>query len=657
MSTNMATGMELESNLPQTLVRTMSDRLEVSTFDHWRNSDDAVSISSSLATPATYDEQRSVWRRPGSQKDLESAINQYLQQNKHEFNSKWSTWQGVLEQLDNAATIYYEKARGNPARATIRKGETLSRNLIPLLESIPNDNGLGLLKGGLLVIFNAVKRRSEACEKVFHCFKLIPETIARVHSSERLFPHEKGVKACIDDFYSILTVSIPRLIRILNRKESETRVIRMGKLLLGDQVKDVDACIQSVNEAVRKLNEYVHNLERSRDAQTAKTTDKIHSNLSVVRSEVSEIRQDLKSLIGGLNEPLEAIRERYATIRESQIKEITDEATMAILNGLYRMLAERRRTKDPDNEGTIPQALWQTPPPLPRAQTIGTGESSTTQSSLEGLLETLVGEPVYLERLNDYGEIIRKRHQLSNRAFMKAAYLKSAPYFQTWLSATTSDILLVDGHDTRGRISAMSVFCAMLAQALWTIQSQSTTPLTQSIALFFACGAHTEPEDILTGPCGIVRSLIGQILVSRSGQAPDLTFINEADALLIDIQENRIDALCFLFQELLRQLPSETILYCVIDGISLYETSYLNWKDDLDYLIEVLRDLTDINQVNEAHGPIVKVLLASADKSTGVYRLVPNQKRVDLRAQNQVPTTPTERSLLGDIQRSLHPEA
>ena len=36
----------------------------------------------------------------------------------------------------------------------MRKGEAISRSLIPLLEAIPNDNGLGLLKGGLLVIFN-----------------------------------------------------------------------------------------------------------------------------------------------------------------------------------------------------------------------------------------------------------------------------------------------------------------------------------------------------------------------------------------------------------------------------------------------------------------------------------------------------------------------
>ncbi|KAI0813195.1 hypothetical protein GGR55DRAFT_561743 [Xylaria sp. FL0064] len=585
------------------------------------------------------------FHRLNCSRDLESAINHYLQHNKHEFNSKSSTWQGVLEQLDNATTIYQEKARRNPARATIRKGEAIARNLVPMLEAIPNDNGLGLLKGGLLVLFNAIKRRSDACEKVFQCFRLIPETIARVHTMEKLFPHDNGVKICVDDFYNALMLSLPQLIRILNGKESEARVVRMGKLLLGDQVKEVDTCIKPVNEAVRKLNDCIHNLERSRDARTAKTTENIYSNLNIVRSEVSEMHQDLKSLIGGLNEPLEAIRERYAAIRESQVREITDEATMAILNGLYRLIAEKCRTRDLDHEGALPG--------FSRAQTIGTVDDSIMQPSVESLLEVLGGEPVCLKSLNDHGEILRKCHQFSDRALRQAAYLKAGPEFQRWLDVTTPDILLVDGHDKRGRISAMSVFCAMLVQALWTIQKQATTPQSHITVLFFACGAHTEAEDILTGPCGILRSFIGQLLMSWPDQVPDLTFINETDGLLHHIQENRIDALCFLFQELLRQLPTESVVYCIIDGISLYETSHLAWTDSLGYVVEVLRDLIIADPMQEGLGPKVKALLVSADKSTDIYKLIPREKHVDLRAQNQAPITPTELSVLEDIQHRL----
>ena len=216
-------------------------------------------------------------------------------------------------------------------------------------------------------------------------------------------------------------------------------------------------------------------------------------------------------------------------------------------------------------------------------------------------------------------------------------------------------ILLVDGHDTRGRVSAMSVFCSMLVQALGDIQKQLAAPRTQSTVLFFTCGAHTQQEDILAGPCGIVRSLVGQLLVFWPGQALDLSFMDEADTLLSDVQENRIEALCYLFQELLRQLPSESVVYCVIDGLSTYETRYLNRKDDLGYLVEALRDLTS-DPMYEAVGPVLKVLLASADKSTDVYRLVPSEDRVDLRAQNQAPSMPTERSFPDDIQHTLQSE-
>ncbi|KAI1362584.1 hypothetical protein F5Y08DRAFT_270953 [Xylaria arbuscula] len=645
--------MELEKNLPQTLVRVMNNNVELSTYDEWRTSNGAVSISSSLATSATYDAQRSLWHHAGSQKDFEGAINDYFQHTKYEVNSKWSTWEGVLEQLDSATTIYDQKTRGNPARAMMRKGQALSRDLILLLEALPNDNGLGLLKGGLLVIFHAVKRRSEACEKVFHCFRLVPEMISRVHKLEGLFHRDKGVKARVDDFYSSLTTSIPRLIRILNRNETENRVVRVGKLILGDQVKDVNACIEPVTEALEKLDECVHSLERYRDAQTARKLDNIQSSQSFVRSNVSELRKEQKD---GFNEVIEAIREEHAAIREPQLKELADKAALMILNNLYQMGAERYRPKDLDDGGTARHAPREAFPTLPHAQTAEVRGSSAMQPTLGGLLEALGGKSVCLESEKDHAEIIRKCHQFSDKALRQAAFLKSTPRFHRWLSGTAPEVLLVDGHDTRGRISAMSVFCAMLVQALWKIQEQHATPQAQSFVLFFTCGAHIEPEDILAGPCGIVRSLIGQLLVSWPTHGPDLSFTDDVDSLLFAVQENSIDALCYLFQELLRQLPPESVVYCIIDGVSMYETSYLNRKDDMDSLVEVFRDLTSVFPIHEAPGPVIKVLLASADKSTDVYRLLPSENRVDLRAQNQVSSTPTERSLLGDIQRTLQPE-
>ncbi|GAP86571.1 hypothetical protein SAMD00023353_2001770 [Rosellinia necatrix] len=645
--------MDLEKNLPQTLVKTMGDKNEVAAFDQWRKSDAATSISPSLATPAAFDYQRSLWYQPGSREDLEGAINHYFQQNKQEFSSESTTWQGVLEELDGATAMYHEKVRGNPARATLRRGDTIARTLIPILESIPNDNGLGLLKGGLLVIFNAIKRRSDACEKVFHCFKLIPEKMAHVHRMEKSFYNEKGVKARSEDFYNALISSLPRLIRILNGNESGKRAVRMGKLLLGNQAKDVDSCVELIDEAIRKFDDYISDLNRSRDVRTARITESIHSNVNRLQDNFSETRQDVKDvklLISYVNDSFEAKRDEYAALRESHMKELKEEL-IGVVNSFYRLMAEGHRSNALGNEGGISGPSWRTPPTLSWAETIGNDDSSSTQRISEDLIEALGGESIYLNMLNDHQQIIRKYHQFSDKSLRQATYLKSSLKFRRWLMGTAPDILLVDGHETRGRVSAMSVFCAMLVQALWTIQQEPTSPKHQAITLFFTCGAHTSAEDILTGPCGILRSFIGQLLRSWPGHAPDMTFISETNGLLIDdIREDRVEALCYLFEELLGRLPPEAVVYCIIDGISFYETNHLGWSAGLNRVVSLFRELANTGPTIGGLGTKVKSLLVSADKSTDIYRLVSAEKRVDLRARNQAPNAVTEQSLLEEIQ-------
>lgn len=138
----------------------------------------------------------------------------------------------------------------------------------------------------------------------------------------------------------------------------------MGKHIIGDQVKDVDDCIEPVNEAGRKLDERVRSLERYRDAHTARTTDSIHSSVNVVRSSLLELGQDQrnrhneqKRLLNEqkdfFNERFQAIRDEYSTIQKCQIKELRDEMIMA-LNAFYRMTAELGRTRDLHNEGWHP---------------------------------------------------------------------------------------------------------------------------------------------------------------------------------------------------------------------------------------------------------------------------------------------------------------
>lgn len=91
--------------------------------------------------------------------DLRAAIERYKTEYPdndfwREFDAGTCSWQGVLGELDEAKQIYMEKGTRNPLRRGLRHGSGVARNLKPLLEGIPQDDGLGLIKGGFIIIFN-----------------------------------------------------------------------------------------------------------------------------------------------------------------------------------------------------------------------------------------------------------------------------------------------------------------------------------------------------------------------------------------------------------------------------------------------------------------------------------------------------------------------
>ena len=70
-----------------------------------------------------------------------------------DFDPETCTWQQVSEAAVYAEAEYEGKASGNHIRRVFR-GESLARNITPLLESLPENDGLGFLKGGLIIVFN-----------------------------------------------------------------------------------------------------------------------------------------------------------------------------------------------------------------------------------------------------------------------------------------------------------------------------------------------------------------------------------------------------------------------------------------------------------------------------------------------------------------------
>lgn len=63
----------------------------------------------------------------------------------------------VFNELYEAKKLYKEMGDKSRVRSLLRHGSGISRNIQPLTEGIPQDDGLGLLKGALKIIFSVRK--------------------------------------------------------------------------------------------------------------------------------------------------------------------------------------------------------------------------------------------------------------------------------------------------------------------------------------------------------------------------------------------------------------------------------------------------------------------------------------------------------------------
>lgn len=189
-------------------------------------------------------------------------------------------------------------------------------------------------------------------------------------------------------------------------------------------------------------------------------------------------------------------------------------------------------------------------PPNPWAPSIPAYISQGSSLSLPQAYDTSVSDMEYVQ--NHLPDIPAKDRQ-------RAEGLEKATQFRQWLVAPTSQLLLIhcDLQESSG-ISTFSVLCLMLAKAL------RNSPHFRPVVFF--CGRHMGEQDVNAGGPGLIGSLTEQLLCQQSFDTGLLDSNTIQNAL-----EGKLDAFCALFHSLIRHIPKETTLVCVIDGIKYYE--------------------------------------------------------------------------------------
>lgn len=255
----------------------------------------------------------------------------------------------------------------------------------------------------------------------------------------------------------------------------------------------------------------------------------------------------------------------------------------------------------------------------------------------------------------DLYNTLRQYDAFSDKAIAQAAYLSETSQFREWLQHPGPDHLLVDGHcenHTTRRTSPLSVFLASLTQSLLDRLSQPASfQGGPDIVLYFFCGQHVE-DGPLAGPQGLIRSLATQLILSWPQQSPppDVGFLSSLlPGALSEAEEDlEVDTVCRIFQAILRQLPPSSTVYCIIDGISYFETSIGGRSEDACTVVDCLQSCSSADTADGAR-PVVKTLLASANRSTEVRDIFPADRRVELRTGNFYNSVVSPTALISDL--------
>jgi hypothetical protein len=210
--------------------------------------------------------------------------------------------------------------------------------------------------------------------------------------------------------------------------------------------------------------------------------------------------------------------------------------------------------------------------------------------------------------------------------------LQSSRYLQ-WLSKGDSAALFIERFESP---PVHSNFSPLTIVSCTTIEQISIDQSAVVIQHF--CSLHASEEDDVRGPHGLLRSIIHQVL-HHFPKGVNPGFISGRQARE-QLQSHDIRALCDCLAGVLRQLPPETVLFCVIDGIDSFDSG--EWAESCKYMIRVLLDIVHDDELY----PAFKLLVTSPSRTKRVATAFPDSKHMFLFPEgSEGRDNPTERDI------------
>ena len=384
---------------------------------------------------------------------------------------------------------------------------------------------------------------------------------------------------------------------------------------------NVDEVLERVNSSFSALQKCVDDIKDEKASGTYSTvqcieseakatrlnTKNIEVGVKIVDNKISKLEDNVGALTKDVRDSCQRISDEYSRTNAFGID--AKNALLDLLQGEIRNILTNQVVISPESK-------------------------KSSFLSLSRLLHVLaassMGPASHLDANNDLEHMLRQGRNINTYDQSQALSLLRTQQFQNWIASQHSTVLLVDGNmdSAVARMSPMSLLCASLVL--------SVLDKRPAIALHYFCGLHVASNSPLCGPAGLIRSLLMQLLlVSKVIDVDGKSFnidhtifsLDFIDTRLYreDLESHNIAALCHTFKMLIEQLPMDVFVFCIIDGINLYERS--EW---LDGLVLIVNSLNQIAQ-NARLRPIFKLLMTSSRTSRHIQQHIEPQQRVRIR--------------------------
>ncbi|KAJ5402762.1 uncharacterized protein N7487_008658 [Penicillium crustosum] len=498
----------------------------------------------------------------------------------HITSTQVHTWEEVLEVVNKASAIYNSKSGAwNKIRIAFHNFGKNNKAFNAWLGLLPTESDwVSVISGGLKLILGAAARLADLRTEISTALEEIPCLLACTHRATNIFNKPRELRQCSTALY-VTTLKLLNHILSWYKKKSLMKIT-------GSMFK------QSTYN--NKLSDLVQDLklQSERFESLARTSEMLQAHDLRTHQNHNELFECLESSFA-----------RFDTFKyQLHSENLTNRRALQTMNGRLRDLQ------------IITERFLACHDRL---------DPNTGQDYLRARDKALVN--LNFENrvvLKDVATCLGDVWKLPRDAQDRIIAIIQSSKLQTWISTNKLTVIFINSN-----ARSNETLCSFIPANL--IDSVEALKINNVFTISFFCGMHSRSDDLNSGVTSLMKSLIGQLLMSY----PD--FGLQAVREISQGDRESIDVLCQIFHRLILQLPSDVILFCLIDAITIYETSYSHIKDcevTLNGLIEIVEQTQD-------YGCVFKLMFTNPQNSHRFYKLVPDQAKNVIWIPGRVPRT------------------